>query len=138
MKKILSILTLSLLFTLTALSQAIPSSTQFRGEYYGVAVPVGNACTTERLQVRIYVYDDFTMNFYVHNWDETLIFYWDLDDYNPLLFKNAAFRSAPAPLKSRMRGTFSAATGSVSGVIDFRDVGDCLWTFKAYRQFRYN
>lgn len=125
-----------LLASTAAFSQVLPNSNRQAGEYFGVLLPTAAVCSTERLIIQITVGTDDTLTGEVVNWNNDAIF--SFDAQWPF-FNRGVFRSSVTPtLEDSARGTFSAATGSVSGVVNLRPSGGCLYTFKAYRRFKLN
>lgn len=118
-------------------SQALPpNSTKQAGEYFGVLLPSKAVCSTERFIIQLTVGTDGTMSGEIVTWDNAPVFAFGVEWP---MFNRGVFRSTVVPtLESGVRGTFSAATGSVSGVVNMKPDGGCLYTFKAYRRYKLN
>jgi hypothetical protein len=136
MNKLLSLLAFSLLFTATTWAQALPTSTGYAGRYVGIAVPAKAICATERLIVELEVDAAYGLTLGVFNYDLGP----SLQEFSSgwPFFTKKTFKTTIVPsLQSGARGTFTT-TGTVSGTLDLRPDGGCLYTFKAYRRFKYN
>ena len=134
MKKLL--LAIALLITSSTLAQIIPNSARQVGDYLGVMLPSSALCSTERLIVEIHVYSDNTLEGDVYDWDFNWL--WTFETGWPL-FNRGVFKTSTVPtLESNIRGTFSPATGTVSGTMNWKPDGGCAYTFKAWRRYKLN
>jgi hypothetical protein len=130
------LLLLSLVVATAAAGQAIPNSTRQAGEYFGVLLPSGAVCSTERLIISLTVATDGTLTGEIVNWENAPVFSFASEWPD---FRRGTFRTTIVPtLESGVRGTFDAARGAVAGVVNMRPDGGCLYTFKAYRRFKLN
>ena len=124
-----------LLSTSPAFAQALPASTKFVGSYIGILVPSSVTCSTERLVLVIDVYDDYSLTVRVSDFFGSDLW---LEFVEAPLFAKASFKSTVVPkFVSSIRGAFTT-TGTVSGTMDWRPDAGCVYTFKAFRQFRFN
>ena len=102
------------------------------------SIPVSATCTTERFLIAIDVEPDYALFGSVYTHDDLESSIWDFDAGWPLYFSGASFKTSIVPrLESSIRGAFNTA-GVVSGVMDWRPHGGCLYTFRAFRQHTYN
>lgn len=148
MKKIL--LTLACLAAVTCKAQEVGTA-RFRGDYAGVLLPVGNTCTTERLLVDVFVYDNGEMRgeIFDYDGDRRASIEHRLDSSGGFLFNTGTNMLPPFPScfpfcdpepgrDWLMRGKANAKAGTIKGSVDARYQGGCKYSFTLYRRFKNN
>jgi hypothetical protein len=131
MKLLLSLFLTALAATASA---QLANSAALVGTYYGFAFPTRATCSTERLWIQVDVFSDYTLIGHVEDFDESRIF--DFDSAWPFFARRSFRTSAALGVQSGLKGRFT--TGNAYGTLDLRPDGGCLYTWRAYRRFKFN
>jgi hypothetical protein len=129
------------------------STGRFRGDYFGLLLPVANGCSTERWVMNVTVDEFGEMRGQILNWDGEQKAYIDhrlSGDGNFSFNTGTNFSEIPFPpcfpycedqdpgAGWDMRGKANAKAGTLKGFIDARTKGGCKYTFTVWRRFRNN
>ena len=134
-------------------SGQVDGAERFRGRYIGIALPVGNLCTTERLMVAVDVQSDGKMTGQVLDFSGQQKAYVDgsIIPSGTFLFETGTNMSVLPPPPCfpfclvndpgsgwLVRGASSSRAGTMRGSLDARTRGGCRYTFTLYRRMRNN
>jgi len=125
---------------------------RFRGHYVGVALPVGNVCTTERLVMSVNVEQDGKIIGQIVNFDGEQKAYVDhfVTPSGSFTFNTGTNMSVLPPPPCFpfcanepgagwiMRGVANAKSGTIKGSVDARPKDGCKYTFTLYRRHKNN
>ena len=132
----------SLVLALNASAQ-VPdtTTTRFRGEYFGIVLPAGTACTTERLLLSVDVDAAGEMHGEIVNWQgvrQASIAH-RLDWRGKFSFNTGTnLPVVDAGWGGAVTARGRARPGTLRGTIDGRTRGACRYTFTVWRRMKNN
>jgi hypothetical protein len=137
------------LILLSLLASALVSSAQFdsaqyRGDYFGVLVPVGNDCSNERLVIGMTVAADGSLSGYVDDWEANerntitgqVLYRGRLSVTTGSLPGDPGWNPFDSRHDWRIVGLASSKAGTIRGSVDARAAGGCRYTFTVFRRFK--